>query len=183
MAALGSPAVIGLDRVPEVDAVLARLGLGRLTSAPDLAAFPGRNENWAGTTNLGYRVFVKQLGGFAAGARQRLRRSVAFERLTAGRMAELTPRSLGWDEPARLLVSELIDNAESAADLAASGKLGPGLARIIGDVIGSVHQLPYGRMLPGCLAAWQMTASLYCRRRSCCAGSAGRPSARAARAS
>jgi hypothetical protein len=149
MAALGSPAVVGLDRVPEVDAVLARLGLGRLTSAPDLAAFPGRNENWAGTTNLGYRVFVKRLGGFPAGARQRLRRSVAFERLTAGRMAELTPRSLGWDEPARLLVSELIDNAESVADLAASGKLGPDLARLAGGVIGSVHQLPTGRALPG----------------------------------
>lgn len=150
MAALGSPAVVGLDRVPEVDAVLARLGLGRLTSAPDLAAFPGRNENWAGTTDLGCRVFVKRLGGSLAGARQRLRRSVAFERLADGRIAEVTPRSLGWDEPARLLVSELIDNAESGTDLAASGTFGTDLARRAGGVIGSVHQLPSGETLPGC---------------------------------
>jgi hypothetical protein len=143
------PAAAGPDRVPEVDAVLARLGLGRLGRSADLAAFPGRNDNWAGRTDRGYRVFVKRIGGSPVEARQRFRRSVTFERRVAGRCAAIAPRSLGWDEPARLLVSELIDNAASGADLAADGRFGPELAARAGQVIGSLHRLPADEIWPG----------------------------------
>ncbi len=133
----------GPDRVPEVDAVLARLGLGRLRPE-ELDVFPGRNDNWAGRTDRGYRVFVKQVGGSPAEAQRRFRRSVTFERQAAGRCPGIAPRSLGWDEPARLLVSELVDNAASGAQLAADGGFGPALATRAGETIGSLHRLsPY----------------------------------------
>jgi hypothetical protein len=138
----------GPDRVPELDAVLARLGLGRLSSA-DLAAYPGRNDNWAGCTDRGYRVFVKRVSGSPAEARRRFRRSVTFERQVAGRRPGIAPRSLGWDEPARVLVSELIDNAASGAELAAAGTFGPDLAARAGQVVGSFHRLPAHNIWPG----------------------------------
>jgi hypothetical protein len=141
---------MGKDRVQEVDAVLARLGLGRLSSAPDLAAYPGRNENWTGRTDQGHRVFVKRLRGPSGQARHRLRRSVAFEQVVAGRIADVAPASLGWDEPALLQVWRHIDDAESGADLAVSGKFGIDLAMRAGDIIGSVHDLSTGENLPGC---------------------------------
>jgi hypothetical protein len=132
------PATTGLDRATEVDAVLSRLGLGRL-SCQDPAGFPGRNENWAGSTDRGYRVFVKRIGGPAAQARRRLRRSVEFERLAASHQVTLAPRHFGWDEPARLLVSELVEDAVSGADLA---DFGADLAERAGRAIGALHRLP-----------------------------------------
>jgi hypothetical protein len=142
----GAAASAGLDRVPEVDAVLARLGLGRLSGGGDLATFPGRNQNWAGRTDRGHGVFVKRFGGPQAQATQRLRRSVAFSRLPDGLVTGLAPRDLGWDEPARLLISEFVDGATSGADLAARGEFGPDLAFLAGRLIGSLHQAPADRL-------------------------------------
>ena len=141
---------MGQDRVQEMDAVLARLGLGRLSSARNLTAHPGRNENWTCSTDRGHRVFVKRLRGPSRQARHRLRRSVAFEQVVAGRIADVAPASLGWDEPSLLQVWRHIDDAESGADLAASGKFCADLATRAGAIIGSVHQLPVGEPLPGC---------------------------------
>jgi hypothetical protein len=143
------PAVAGPDRVPEVDAVLARLGLGCLPGTAELSAFPGRNDNWAGRTDLGYHVFVKRIGGSPAEAHRRFHRSVAFERQVARRFAGVAPRSLGWDEPARLLVSELIGNAASGAELAADGQFGLDLAARAGHVFGTLHRLPAAGMESG----------------------------------
>jgi aminoglycoside phosphotransferase (APT) family kinase protein len=134
-------------RVPEVDAVLARLGLGRLGPAVDLATFPGRNENWAGTTDAGHRVFVKRFGGSAAGSLLRLRRSVAFQRLAGQAVGVPVPRQLGCDEPARLLVSEFVDGGVSGTELAASGQFGTDLAGRAGGVIGSLHRRPAADVL------------------------------------
>jgi hypothetical protein len=136
----------GPDRVPEVDAVLARLGLGRLLGAGDISTFPGRNQNWAGRTDRGHRVFVKRFGGPPAQATQRLRRSVAFGELPDGLVASLAPRCLGWDEPARVLVTEFLSEGLSGANLAADGEFGPDLAFLAGRLIGSLHQAPAGRL-------------------------------------
>jgi hypothetical protein len=46
MTSRGDSALAELDRVPQVNAVLARLRLGRLGAAENLVTFPGRNENW-----------------------------------------------------------------------------------------------------------------------------------------
>jgi hypothetical protein len=136
----------GLDRVPEVDAVLAHLGLGRLPGAGDLFTFPGRNQNWAGRTDRGHQVFVKRFGGPQTQAVQRLRRSVAIRELPDGLAANLAPRCLGWDEPARVLITEFLSDGVSGANLAADGEFGSGLAFLAGRLIGSLHQAPAGRL-------------------------------------
>jgi hypothetical protein len=48
-----------------------------------------------------------------------------------------------------VLVSELIDNAASGAELAADGRFGPDLAARAGGIIGSLHRLPAGDIWPG----------------------------------
>jgi hypothetical protein len=144
----GALASAGPDRVLEVDAVLARLGLGRLAPATDLATFPGRNDNWSGRTDEGHRVFVKRFGGPEHSARERLRRSVGCGQLLARCPIEVAPRNLGWDEDARMLVSDFIADARSGADLAAGGQFGADLAFRAGSVIGSVHALPAGSLAP-----------------------------------
>ncbi len=152
MTSAEAAASAGLDRVPEVDAVLARLGLGRLSGAGDLSRFPGRNQNWAGRTTGGHQVFVKRFGGPEAQAMQRLHRSVALSELPDRLVTDLAPRNLGWDEPGRLLISEFVDGAVSGADLAARGDFGLDLAFRAGCLVGSVHQAPPGR-LRACPAA------------------------------
>jgi hypothetical protein len=117
-----------------------------LPGAGDLFTFPGRNQNWAGRTDRGHQVFVKRFGGPQTQATQRLRRSVAISELPDGLAADLAPRCLGWDEPARLLISEFVDGAASGADLAARGEFDPGLAFLAGRLIGSLHQAPAGRL-------------------------------------
>ncbi len=140
---------VGQDRVRAVDAVLARLGLGCLGTSPDLVGRPGRNENWSGDTDEGFRVFVKRFAGPSDDAGQRMARSVAFERLVSTRMPGMAPRGLGWDEPSRLLVSEYLDDADSGADLASAGEFGAELAFRAGDVVGSLHMLTVTEPLPG----------------------------------
>lgn len=136
-------AVAELDRVPDVNAVLARLGLGSLTAAGEVATFPGRNENWAGATDAGQRVFVKRFGG--PDGPRRMRRTIAFQQAACQGAGFPAPRLLGWDEESRLLVTEFIDGGVSGADLAADGDFGPDLALRAGEIIGSLHQLPVAR--------------------------------------
>ncbi|MCO5971633.1 class V lanthionine synthetase subunit LxmK [Actinoallomurus soli] len=126
---------IDTGRLPEVNEVLGRLGLGRLT--PENArAFPGRNDNWSGRTTSGEQVFVKRIDGQAESAARRLHRLIAFERGNPGLPA---PRCLGWDEAARLVVFELIPDARTGNDLAADEAFDDALAHRAGRVVGRLH--------------------------------------------
>ncbi len=92
----------GLDTVPAVGALLARLGLGRLDPEA-VTAFGGRNDNWAGPTTTGAHVFVKTVTPLPDGGTcPELHRSLGFEELAA----QLPPGSplrspalLGADPP------------------------------------------------------------------------------------
>ncbi|MEV4319546.1 class V lanthionine synthetase subunit LxmK [Actinocrispum sp. NPDC049592] len=130
-----------LDRMPQLNAMLTSLGLGTL--APDsVTTFAGRNHNWAGTTDAGIRVFVKQIGGDANDASIRLRRAITVK---TSHLA--VPRCLGWDDKTRLMVFELLTPASNGARLAADGEFGNGLARQAGRLIAALHgaRLPVER--------------------------------------
>jgi aminoglycoside phosphotransferase (APT) family kinase protein len=129
--------------IPGLDVVLARLDLGRLR--PDsVVTLAGRNESWAGRTDRGHHLFIKRFGGPPEEARQRMRRSAAFERLAP----DVAPRVFWWDERTLLMVSEFVDEATTGADLAADGEFGPDLALRAGRLIGSLHGLDPGEDPP-----------------------------------
>jgi hypothetical protein len=115
---------------------LDELGLGMPVGDGSVPA--GRNRSWAGSTSLGRRVFVKQLG-----ARRRLHRTAAFEE--AMQSAGLpSPRSLGTCEEHLVSVSELVEDATSGADLAQTDEFDPALAATAGDLVATLHSLPPG---------------------------------------
>jgi hypothetical protein len=89
-------------------------------------------------------VLVKRFDGPPLEVRYRMRRSLAFETAFSRAQARWldAPRCLGWDEDAGLLAFELIPDARSGADLAASAEFGDDLARRAGLAIGSLHGLP-----------------------------------------
>lgn len=134
-------AAVDLAGVPEVAGLLRRLDLGSFDSQ-DVVAHLGRNDNWAGTTTSGDAVFVKRLGGEPGDARRRLRRLVGFEQ-RAGREADAIrrPRCLGWDEDARLVAFELLDGAESGAELAGEDRFDDRLSHEAGQVVARLHAI------------------------------------------
>lgn len=127
---------------PSVDQLLLRLGMGRLLDA-GLAAHPGRNDNWAGLTESGQAVFVKRIGGAPAESLRRFHRVLAFERAAAAAAHPIpTPRLLGSDEDARLLVFELLEGAGAGSDLAAEDAFDEALSRRAGRALAALHALP-----------------------------------------
>lgn len=147
----GSNTVSRLNAVPGLDEILARLDLGGFEPSGGLVSAPGRNENWAGLAGNGARVFVKRFAGHARDARLRMRRSMAFQRISAGQSisagqrmpaghaASVAPRVLGWDEPSLLAIFEFIDDATSGADVAPEEWTGTDLASRAGRAVGAVH--------------------------------------------
>jgi hypothetical protein len=122
--------------LPRLNSTLTGLGLGTLTE-DGVTSFAGRNPNWAGTTSTGARVFVKHIGGDEREATARLRRAVTVE---AERFAGLvTPRCLGWDTAARLIVFELLTPARTGAELARAGEFGDGTAAQAGRLVAALH--------------------------------------------
>lgn len=120
-------------------ACLGELGLG--APAGDGSAPAGRNRNWAGSTTSGLRVFVKHLDGGPRDARRRLRRTVEFA--AAMQSAGLpTPRPLGACDEHFVLVSELIDDATSGAELALADTFDPQLAATAGEIVARLHSSP-----------------------------------------
>jgi hypothetical protein len=128
--------------VPELGAVLARLGLGRLEPTATVATFPGRNENWAGRTDQGMHIFVKRFRGPAAEARRRMGRSTAFEQWCAEQVPGIVPRGLGRDEQALLMIWEFVEDGRTFAELAADERLGTGPAARAGHLTGLLHSPP-----------------------------------------
>jgi hypothetical protein len=136
---LAGPATPGRPLHDQVAACLGELGLGAPTG--NGSVLPGRNRNWAGSTSSGLRVFVKHLRGSRSDAGWRLRRTVAFAE--AMQSAGLpSPHLLGACDEHLVLVSELIDDATSGADLALAGTFGPVAAAMAGDVVARLHCSP-----------------------------------------
>jgi hypothetical protein len=125
--------------IPQLNSTLTSLGLGTLAE-DSVESFAGRNPNWAGTTSTGARVFVKHIGGDARAATIRLRRAITVEtERLAARFGLVTPRCLGWDEHARLIVFELLTPARTAAELATAGEFGDGMAEQAGRLVAALH--------------------------------------------
>ncbi|MFR0359366.1 class V lanthionine synthetase subunit LxmK [Streptomyces sediminimaris] len=134
-----------LSGFPAVAGLLERLGAGTFTQET-LSAYPGRNDNWAGTTTRGRSVFVKHLGGEAAESLRRFRRVLRFEQAVSAAAAGggrpvPRPRLIGSDEAARLLAFELVEGAAPGSDLAARDEFGTDLAQRAGRIIATLHTL------------------------------------------
>ncbi|MDH6121987.1 class V lanthionine synthetase subunit LxmK [Kitasatospora sp. GAS204B] len=129
-----------LAMVPEVDALLRRLGHGPF-DRDRVRTAPGRNLAWLGPTESGGEVFVKRLVGAPADVAARLARLLAFEAF-ADRVdaAELRrPRLLGCDEPARLVAFGYLDEPRSGAQLMVEESFDDELAFAAGQAIGALH--------------------------------------------
>ncbi|GAA2816771.1 class V lanthionine synthetase subunit LxmK [Crossiella cryophila] len=147
--ATGSPRIAPRDlrTVPEVNVLLTRLGLGTL-GTEDTETFPGRNDNWAGTTSAGHPVFVKKLDQHNGSPADRLRRTLDFQRLTEHRPQPhlATIACHGWDEEHGLVVFERIPQARSGAELMVEESFGADLGLVAGQALGSLHgnEIPAG---------------------------------------
>ncbi|MEU9793981.1 class V lanthionine synthetase subunit LxmK [Streptomyces sparsogenes] len=134
------PTPVPLTEAPEVGLALTRLGLRPLV--PDgLVGHPGRNDNWAGRTEDGRRVFVKRLDRGTPDAAARFDRAYAFQvaRAAAGPLGWSAPAFLGGDREALVLVYALLEGAVSGAALAERGAFDTGLARRAGRAVGELH--------------------------------------------
>ncbi|PWI16982.1 hypothetical protein DI272_24565 [Streptomyces sp. Act143] len=139
-----------LEAVPAVNALLGRLGLGRLATE-DVESLFGRNENWAGTTSAGVGVFVKRvsLDGGPEDAALRIARSRSFATMIAahGSPDLHTPELIGEDATSQVLVFRLLDETRTFAELSADEELDAALARRAGRAVGVLHGL--GEALDG----------------------------------
>ncbi|MEX1654843.1 class V lanthionine synthetase subunit LxmK [Streptomyces pseudovenezuelae] len=129
-------------RIPDftlVNPFLEQLGLGELP--PDrVMTHPGRHKKCSGFTTLGRGIFVKQLNAALGCPAPGVRRVRSFEALHVPGLS--TPALLGADDDRNLLVFELVEGAEPADELAREGRFDPGLARRLGETIGTLHELP-----------------------------------------
>ncbi|MFD9573795.1 class V lanthionine synthetase subunit LxmK [Streptomyces sp. NPDC059982] len=132
-----------LDTAPEVDELLRRLGLGTFV-ADGLTAFGGRNDNWAGTTTSGERVFVKSVARAADGSSPELERSLAYEALAARLPADSplrSPAHLGVHREAALGAYRLLSGARSGSEVALDGDFDEELCRSAGRAVATLHGL------------------------------------------
>lgn len=154
--------------IPRLNDTLTGLGLG--TFAEDsVKSFAGRNPNWAGTTSTGAQVFVKHIGGDARAATIRLHRAITVEtEQFATRFGLVTPRCLGWNARARLIVFELLTPARTGAELALDGAFGKGMAQQAGRLVAAVHSarltagepaLPFPALSPFAALSWREFAA------------------------
>ncbi|MFJ7041817.1 class V lanthionine synthetase subunit LxmK [Streptomyces sp. NPDC101112] len=136
-----------LGTVPAVNALLERLGLGRLDAAA-VTAFGGRNDNWAGPTTTGEQVFVKTVTPLPDGGCPELERALSFEESAARRLPGgsplRSPELLGADPAAGVTVHRLVPGARSGAELALDGDFDDALCRAAGRAVGTLHTLPAG---------------------------------------
>ncbi|MFF0552713.1 class V lanthionine synthetase subunit LxmK [Streptomyces sp. NPDC004311] len=132
-----------LDTVPEVAELLDRLGLGSFV--PDgLTAFGGRNDNWAGTTTSGDRVFVKTVARAADGSSPELDRTLAYEALSRRLPADSplrSPAHLGAHEGAALNAYRLLSGARSGSEIALDGGFDEEMCREAGRAVATLHSL------------------------------------------
>jgi aminoglycoside phosphotransferase (APT) family kinase protein len=138
-----SPA--SLYTLPVVNSHLMKLGLGALR--PDgITSYMGRNTNWAGTTDMGVGVFIKHMWGTVEQCTQRMRRMRGFDDvMTSAGLPR--PRTLAVVPEHRLVISELITDVRTAAELASENDFTLDMARQAGAIIGRLHQCAdYGEL-------------------------------------
>ncbi|MFF2657454.1 class V lanthionine synthetase subunit LxmK [Kitasatospora sp. NPDC058032] len=125
--------------------LFGNLGLGEFDGA--VVSRSGRNDNWAGLTSSGARVFVKRHGEFGGASSRGFDRALSFEEAVAGQSisTELRyPAVLGYDRDSLLVAFEWLENARSGADLAFDGGFGEDLSEQAGRCIARVHGLDVG---------------------------------------
>lgn len=133
---------------PELVRFVSGLGFGSLDRA-ELTSFGGRNENWAGRTDRGHRIFVKKIPRLDADLRRRFDefdRSVSFERCRTGPAAARAPRSprcLGWDPASGALIFDLVDDTRSGAELVATDEIDEAFGHEAGLLVGQLHTMPH----------------------------------------
>lgn len=123
--------------------LMESLGLGA-PKGRDGVSPPGRNENYAVTTDSGRHVFLKQLNGSRPDAARRFHRMCDFEQIAvAGGWPDglSTPVCLGWDEEESTIAFEWLEGARPGHELAAAEEFGDELARRAGQLVGMVHSL------------------------------------------
>lgn len=129
--------------VPEIGALLSRLGLGVLHDATSPG---GRSDNWLGTTSTGHRVFVKRLPRRTDGGPDGFTRSLAH----AAAMPDSSPTLLGSDAETGLLVFAGIDGAESGVERALDHTFTTAMSAATGEQLARLH---VARVAPGHLDA------------------------------
>ena len=117
----------------EVNDLLVGSGLGALADS-DLRAYPGRNPNWAGRTDLGHPVFVKQL------VPEALQRTATFWSNAPGDVRRSTPEHLAWDDRTGVVVSEHLPDAHPCSLLAKDGSMPPHASAQAGSVLARLHR-------------------------------------------
>ncbi|MFG2986781.1 class V lanthionine synthetase subunit LxmK [Streptomyces sp. NPDC048258] len=127
---------VDLDSVPEVDALLSRLGIGILDRTVVKTSL-GRNDNWSGTSADGTEVFVKRISGPDREAR--MTRTTAF--CAAAGDWVTTPRLLGSDKENGLLVFERLSDSRSGTELVADDAFTEDLCERAGTGLAAVHGL------------------------------------------
>ena len=141
-------AVLPLADVPQVEALLHRLGLGSFDEST-MRSFPGRNDSWAGVTSSGTPVFVKRLRGEPDDVRHRLHRIQALADLLAQHPSLRTPACLGIDETTDVAAFLLLDDASTGAELIGRDAFTVELANEAGRMVGALHRLPVPAVLAG----------------------------------
>ncbi|MFC4565496.1 class V lanthionine synthetase subunit LxmK [Nocardiopsis mangrovi] len=133
-------APVDLDLVPEVDALLTRLGMGPFRRT-EVTAPPGRNDIWIGPTESGRHAFVKRLVGSPGNVRERLDRLAAFERArpAISPLHLRVPELLALEEATALCAFAHVDDAVPGYRLAEEGRFGPALTGAAGRALGAVH--------------------------------------------
>ncbi|MER5490004.1 class V lanthionine synthetase subunit LxmK [Streptomyces sp. NPDC002490] len=136
--------------VPGVRELLDALGLGRL-EPEGLAGYGGRNDNWAGRTTSGERVFVKTVARDPDGSSGELDRALSFEalapRVPTGSALRF-PEHLGTHRPGAVSAYRLLSGARSGAEVALDGDFDEGLCRTAGRAVATLHGLdPQGAAL------------------------------------
>jgi hypothetical protein len=132
---------VDLDRYPDVEELLSRLGLGRFVR-DTLSAPVGRNDAWAGATTSGRRVFVKRLvGENPAEVRDRMRRLLSYQRFAATlpSAALRGPEFLGYDEAGALLAFTYLEGARNGAELVVDETFDDTLSEQVGYAVGLLH--------------------------------------------
>ncbi|WP_432104442.1 class V lanthionine synthetase subunit LxmK [Streptomyces sp. bgisy091] len=132
-------APVDLDSVPQVDALLAQIGVGSFDRNTVTTSL-GRNDNWSGKTHEGTGVFVKRFNGPDRGIR--MSRTKAF--CSAAGESVTTPQLLGSDEENGLMVFARLSDGRSGAELVADDAFDEALCEEAGKALAAVHGLEPG---------------------------------------
>ncbi|CAL9505317.1 hypothetical protein SUDANB121_03538 [Nocardiopsis dassonvillei] len=131
---------IPLEDVPEVTALLERIGFGGFVE-DTLTSYLGRNDIWAGETESGEGVFVKRLNGPAEDVRARLERIALVDGLIDGVPDLSSPRVHAVDTEHGLAAFELLEDVVNGADLARDDLFTEEMSEQAGRALAALHSL------------------------------------------